>query len=76
MKMVIPIPLKEIQKTTPHAQSVALNMVIVWRNGFAVMGVACGTTKSVQTLRKECQRCFIVKVVLYIINFDGCTSIS
>ena len=29
--------------------------------------VACGTTKSVQTLRKECQGCFIVKVVLLIL---------
>ena len=48
MKMVI--PLKEIQeKTTPRAQSVVLGMVIAWRNGSVVMGVACGSTKSVQT---------------------------
>ena len=48
MKMVI--PLKEIQeKTTPRAQSVVLGMVIAWRNGSVVMGVACGSTQSVQT---------------------------
>ena len=61
MKMVIPlkeesqkktvmIPLMKIQeKTTPHAQSVALGIVIAWRNGSVVMGVSCGSTKSVQT---------------------------
>lgn len=48
MKIMIPVPLKEIRKTTPHAQSVALGMVIVWRNGFVVMGATSGTIKSVQ----------------------------
>ena len=42
------IPLKEIQKTTPHAQSVALGMPTAWRSGFVVMGVTSGSTKSVQ----------------------------
>ena len=59
MKMVIPlketqektmISLKKIQeKTTPHAQSVALCMTIAQRNGSIAMGVTCGSTKSVQT---------------------------
>ena len=45
--------------------SVVLSMAIVLRSGSAVMAVASGTTKSVQTLRKEFPRSFIVKLVLY-----------
>ena len=37
------------EKTTPCAQSVALGMAIAWRNGSVVIGVACGSTKGVQT---------------------------
>ena len=46
--MKIAIPLKKIQEKTPHARSVALGMSIARRNGFVVMGVTCGSTKSVQ----------------------------
>ena len=59
------IPLKKIQeKSTPRARSVALGMSIAWRSGFVVMGVTCGSTKSIQIKREERQRCFIVKHVL------------
>ena len=46
--MMIPLNQK-IQETTPHAQSVPLGIVIARRNGSVVMGVACGSTKGVQT---------------------------
>ena len=47
MTMMIP-PKKMQEKTTPHAQSVALGIVIAWRNGSVMMGVAC-SSKSEQT---------------------------
>ena len=38
----------QIHNTVPRAQSVALDMVIAQRNGSVVMGVTCGSTRSVQ----------------------------
>ena len=39
---------KKVLKTTPLAPRVELGMEIAMRNGFVVMAVVCGITKSVQ----------------------------
>ena len=48
VKEVLEKTLIQIHNTVPHAQSVALGMVIAQRNGYVVMGVTCGSTRSVQ----------------------------
>ena len=48
VKEVLEKTLIQILNTVPHAQSVAIGMVIAQRNGTVVMGVTYGSTRSVQ----------------------------